>query len=225
MRRFSVFLGTTFLFLCFALSANAALITASGPNSSLGTAPAVILAPLNALDNVVTNTGMEGFDEAQGVTVPVGGLNVDAGTIPASTNVNSHMIFFNIADTSGAVETHLNVQWTFDTVILGVMSDTGGTLEASSNALLGAPGPPATNYPGAFNFRGMEPGEPNPDDYSFVAGSNVLTASMYVSQPGDWIRVVTDADQVIPEPATMLLVGSGLLGMAIAGRRKFFKKS
>jgi len=29
----------------------------------------------------------------------------------------------------------------------------------------------------------------------------------------------------IPEPATMLLVGSGLLGMALAGRRKFFKKS
>ncbi len=42
------------------------------------------------------------------------------------------------------------------------------------------------------------------DGYAILA-PNQLRVSMLVTEPGDWIRVVT-----VPEPATLLLLGTGL---------------
>lgn len=190
--------------------ANGSLWAVSGPSSSFGTVPAIIAAPPSALDASVTNTGMQGFNEKQGILTSAV-YSIDGGSIPIRTLVDSHMIFLN-APTKVPSLTHTGVDWTFSRPIIGVMSNYNGSYEVASTPQLGAAG---TAYPGTYSARGMEGG----DWYSFAAGSNMLRVNMYVSQPGDWIRVVTSGP-VVPVPGSVLL---GILGLCSAGLklRKF----
>lgn len=81
--------------------ANAVIVSVSGPVSTAGsTAPAIIAAPSDALNDFVTNTGMQGFDEAQGVLTTVA-FDIDGGSIAVGTLVNSHMIFLNAPSGGG----------------------------------------------------------------------------------------------------------------------------
>lgn len=194
--------------------AQAALISVAGGPSSMGTLAAIIPAPSDALDDIVTNTGMEGFDEAQGVVTTVAHGIDGGGFILVSTLVDSHMIFLNSA--GSPLLTHSSVLWTFDGLIIGVMSDSMGALEAASTFELGNP---ATNYTATFGgsgpaapfpARGLEGGD------SYVVAGNTITVTMGVTEPGDWIRVVTR----VPEPASLGLMGLGLIGTAFAAARK-----
>lgn len=189
--------------------------------SSMGTSAAIIGAPTDALDDLVTNTGMQGFDEAQGVVTSVAHSIDGGGSIAAGTVVNSHMIFLNSEGSSAL--SHFGVEWTFDGLILGIMSDSGGILEAASTFELGNA---ATNYtvgPGAAPFpaRGLENNNgglgPFPND-GYTINGNILTVGMSVTEPGDWIRVVTAAS--VPEPSIFLLLSSGLLLFGFARRKK-----
>jgi hypothetical protein len=198
----------------FAAPAGAALVSVNGPVSSRGTAASIIPAPADVADSGAFNSGMQGFDEAQRVRLTAA-LAVDGGVIAAGTWVSSHMIFLNRDRTGGLRHGNRRnpVEWTFDDVILGVMSDRGGTLEAASSALLGNPG---TFYPGAFPERGLEVR----DGYRILA-ANVLGVRMRVTEPGDWIRVVTLAE--IPLPAAGALFGGALAALAlvaVARRRR-----
>jgi hypothetical protein len=173
--------------------ANALII--AGPDI-IGAPPSVIDDPPGAV-----NDHQQGFDERQGVLLAVP-LAVDGGFIPAGTLVNSHMIFLNTDGPTFATDT---ATWMFDGLILGVMSDNGGTLEAASSALLGALG---TIYPAAFTNRGLEAND------SYLVAGNILTLIDSVTEPGDWIRVITQARSV-PEPSILLLLvisGAGLAG-------------
>lgn len=198
MKRFTFCLAMLVLVFITTSQANAAIVSVSGPDSSAGTAPAIIPPPPHLLDDAVTNTGMQGFDEAQGVLTTVAHAIDGGGVIPIGMLVDSHMIFLN--SEGGANLKHYGVVWTFSCPIVGVMSDVGGNLEATSTFELGNT---ATNYtvtfPGSgpaapFSNRGMEGSS---QDWYTVLSPCTLEVNMYVSEPGDWIRVITS-----PPPGT-----------------------
>ena len=168
----------------------------------------IIAAPAFVIDDApgATNTHQQAFNEVQSYLL-TSDLNVDSGTIAAGTMVDSHMIFLNTIGT--AFVSDIRVDWGFDGDILGVMSDYAGNLEAASSSFLGAAG---TVYPSSFSARGMEG-----NDAYLVTGSSI-NVSMYVTEPGDWIRVITRSS--VPEPSSLLLLGVGLLGLSLRKRVK-----
>lgn len=61
-----------------------------------------------------------------------------------------------------------------------------------------------------------------------ISGLNIAYAKFIPESPSgygvSWDDLKFGSQQVVPEPATMLLLGSGLVGLAAYGRKKFFKK-
>lgn len=217
-------LAATAVFGAIALSsslANAAIMSVAGgtistDGSAFSAQSGEILAspPAAVLDDNVFNTHQQGFDEKQGVLLGAGGVITDQGAQGQNMRVDSHMIFLNSQGQNGNQSPwdikHYNVAWTFSGAILGVMSNTGGSFEANSSGLLGAAG---TTYPSAFNNRGLEGGG---DGYSILG--NMLTLDMHVTEPGDWIRVVTVS--AVPLPAALPLYGAGVALLGFLGWRK-----
>jgi hypothetical protein len=192
-----------------------------GTGSAGGTPASIIAAPPDVLNSAVTNTGMQGFNEAQGVTTTVAHGVDGGGTIAVGTRVDGHMIFLN--SEGDARLGHLNTVWTFDGIILRVISGDDGLLESASSFERGAPGTNFATGPGAapFPFRGLESfsGTGAGDGYQIPGGGTQLRVSMLVSNPGDWIRVITSPSPV-PVPGAAWLFASALGALGYLGRQR-----
>jgi hypothetical protein len=213
--------------------AQADIVSVTGPNSSAGQPPQIVPNPPDLTNQCVTNAGMQGFNEKQQVTTSTA-YSVDGGTIPSGTTlVNSHMIFMN--QTNGVTSTlsHTGVTWTFDFPIIGVMSDVGGNFEAASTPAFGAVGTNYTSFPTScgtseatdkaapYPERGIESGD------SYTVSGNTITLNLGVTQPGDWVRVLTRGQGVGIDikpggyPNCFNINGNGVVPVAILGSSSF----
>tara|TARA_R110001583_G_scaffold171120_4_gene324642 strand:- start:4612 stop:5232 length:621 start_codon:yes stop_codon:yes gene_type:complete len=197
-----------FSILLLSFQAQAALV--SGPD---------IIAAVSVQEDSPTNTAQQAFNEKQSVLLG-SAINVDGGTIAAGTLVDSHLIFLN---TQGSTRKDDSQTWGFDGAILGVMSNSNGSLMKNTNNLFAAFNDYFTTGSSLpFSAAGLEQNNINTGDGYFIHGL-LLDLRMVVTEPGDWIRVITASVSEVPIPAAAFLFAPALLGFM--GLRRKAKNS
>lgn len=198
MKKFVILL--TALLLSF--QTHAALV--SGPD---------IIAAVSVQEDSPTNNHQQAFNEKQSVYLN-SAINVDGGTIASGQTVDSHLIFLNSQGNARVDDTQT---WGFDGQILGVMSNFNGSLMNATNGLFAAFGDYFTSGSSLpFAAAGLESNNMASGD-GYIINGLLLDLRMVVTEPGDWIRVITAS--AVPVPAALFLFGPALLGF-IGLRRK-----
>ncbi|MGB3556478.1 MAG: VPLPA-CTERM sorting domain-containing protein [Jannaschia sp.] len=198
-------IAATFAIALGAGAASAATITAVSNGAVIATPSSVTNAAPTSI-NVVS-----AFNEKSGVML-TSALAVNGGSIAVGTKVDSHMLFFNrVGNGGGKPNDSLTAGFSFSEQILGFITATSAL--NATDSLLGAVG---TTYQ-TFRARGFE----GNDSVSLI-GTNGLTTSLSITQPGDWFRVVTVAAPApvpLPAAAPLLLAAIGSV-VALRRRRK-----
>jgi hypothetical protein len=225
VRRFGItVLGVLLLVAASASPAGAAIISISG-DVALVPAPASV-----ALDVFESNDDLFVFAEQQNVllasdlrvnfTAP--GFYDDRNDLPdpvptiaAGTAVDSYFVH---ADPEGRGISYVG-SITFDTNVLGVIL--GGVLLDESDGVVGAVG---TTYEADFFGAGRGLALSGEDTIELSLDRKTVSFSFTTRFLMDEVRIIT-APQAVPEPATLMLMGSGLAVFAARRRRSRFHRS
>jgi hypothetical protein len=173
-----------------------------------------ISAPTSA--DYPTSDSIQVFSEAEDVSYPSSGINLDAGTIASGTSLDSYKIYFNTEDNSSSWK-NATGSITFDKPILGLIWSRGNL--ASSDSTFGALGTPNEQ---TGRWRGLESNDTSGlTDFFTAGGGDTLNLNFNIVSEGyDELRVVTAA---APEPLTMLGAGTAI-SFGVAFRKKLAKK-
>lgn len=150
-----------------------------------------------------------GFNEDQNIVIGTD-LTADIGSdLSTGDTVASHYIFFDPASVQN-IEGYV----LFDSEILAIMTSKDNLDDSDFLANVSA------NYLSP-TLRGLEAFE---DVVSIDGGNaNRLNIRFQANSPGDYIRVLTKRSpgaNTVPEPMTMALMGTGLVGMGVIRRKK-----
>ncbi|MGO4879548.1 MAG: hypothetical protein ACLP59_01845 [Bryobacteraceae bacterium] len=186
-------------------------------------------APPSAVAPDTSNSTIFGFAEQQGVvlasnvavafTSPGTWIccgSFPGGTIDMGTTVNSYLLYAAPTSDLQGTFTDFTGSITFSPgeKVIGVV--VGYKNLAATAAMLGAPG---TSYPNSsYKLGGLE----NDDEVIIGNNSQAVYVNFHVAEGGiDMIRILTET----PEPADFLLLGSGLVALALFGRRLQHKRA
>lgn len=188
-----------------ATQASAAVLSATGDGELFGPAPAVV-----SNGSPAASDNIKAFDEVQDLVL-MSDLETDDGTVGAGRVISSHMLFLNREADGPTRVGPYNATFTFSGNVLGVFADRAG--QNATDALLGN----GIDYSGLTgqSARGLE----GSDRYS-ISG-DTITVRFTVTEPGDWLRVVTVAP--VPIPAGAVLLPMGLAALGAMRRRKAAK--